>query len=126
VIPVPLHRSRLAERGYNQAAIVAGEIARVMGVPMFDRELVRLRRTGHQAKLDRRHRMQNLRGAFGPAKATPAFAGMRVLLVDDVLTTGATAAAVAEAIYRGGARSVDLAVLGVSTTTVKGKQKTRP
>lgn len=126
IIPVPLHRSRLAERGYNQAAIVAGEIARVTGVPMYDRELVRLRRTGHQAKLDRRHRLQNLRGAFGTAKATPAFAGQRVLLVDDVLTTGATAAAVADELYRGGARSVDLAVLGVSTTTVKGKLKTHP
>ncbi|HWI52425.1 MAG TPA: phosphoribosyltransferase family protein [Symbiobacteriaceae bacterium] len=126
VVPVPLHRSRLRERGYNQAAVIGREIAAAAGIPLHEGVLVRLRSTGHQAKLHRRNRLHNLQGAFGVAAATPPWAGKRVLLVDDVLTTGATAAAAATELYGSGARSVDLAVLAVSTTPVKGKLKTRP
>lgn len=126
VVPVPLHRTRLRERGYNQAAIVGREIAAAAGIPLHEEILVRLRRTGHQAKLHRRNRLHNLQGAFGVKGATPPWLGQRVLLVDDVLTTGATAASAATELYGSGARSVDLAVLAVSTTLVKGKQKTRP
>ncbi|HWI65843.1 MAG TPA: phosphoribosyltransferase family protein [Symbiobacteriaceae bacterium] len=126
VVPVPLHRSRLRERGYNQAAVVGREIAAKLGVPLHEGVLVRLRRTGHQAKLHRSNRLHNLQGAFGVTSSTPPWAGRRVLLVDDVLTTGATAAAAATELYGSGARSVDLAVLAVSTTPVRGKLKTHP
>ncbi|MDF2628935.1 MAG: putative competence protein ComF [Symbiobacteriaceae bacterium] len=126
VVPVPLHRSRLRERGYNQAAIIGRQLADASGIPMHEDMLVRLRGTGHQAKLQRRNRLHNLQGAFGVTTATPPWAGGRVLLVDDVLTTGATAAAAATELYGSGARSVDLAVLAVSTTLVKGKLKTSP
>lgn len=126
VVPVPLHRSRLRDRGYNQAALIGRELADAAGIPMYEDTLVRLRSTGHQAKLHRRSRLSNLQGAFGVTVPTPPWAGQRVLLVDDVLTTGATAAAATAVLYGSGARSVDLAVLAVSTTPVKGKLKTSP
>ncbi|HYG59203.1 MAG TPA: double zinc ribbon domain-containing protein [Symbiobacteriaceae bacterium] len=125
VVPVPLHRSRLRERGYNQAALIARAIGAGKAIPVYETGLVRTRRTGHQAKLQRGNRLHNLQGAFAISPGTaPPWAGRRVLLVDDVLTTGATAAAAAEILYHSGARSVDLAVLAVSTTPVRGKLKT--
>ncbi|HLN64524.1 MAG TPA: double zinc ribbon domain-containing protein [Symbiobacteriaceae bacterium] len=125
VVPVPLHRARLRERGYNQSALLADRIAATVHVPLYQ-TLIRTRDTGHQAKLDRRHRLDNLHGAFAAAKGQSVpWAGQRVLLVDDVLTTGATAASAAAALYASGARSVDLAVLAVSTTPVRGNLKTR-
>lgn len=126
VVPVPLHRSRLRERGYNQAALIGKELADAAGVPLYEGMLVRLRQTGHQAKLHRSSRLHNLQGAFGIAQPNPPWTGRRVLLVDDVLTTGATAAAAATELYGSGARTVDLAVLAVSTTVVRGKLKTHP
>lgn len=126
VVPIPLHRTRLRERGYNQAAVVGREIAAKLGVPLHEGVLVRQRRTGHQAKLHRSNRLHNLQGAFGVAGPAVPWTGKRVLLVDDVLTTGATAAAAATELYGSGARSVDLAVLAVSITPVRGKLKTHP
>lgn len=115
IVPIPLHPSRLRERGYNQAALIAAGIGQVLGTAVAERGLVRLRPTGHQAKLDRAERLRNLRGAFGVARgADLPWAGRRVLLVDDVLTTGATASAAAAVLGATGARGVDLAVLAVS------------
>jgi ComF family protein len=125
IVPIPLHRSRLRERGYNQAALLARAIGAVKGVSVCEGVLIRLRATGHQAKLSRESRLRNLSGAFavGPA-ASPPWEDRRVLLVDDVLTTGTTVTAAAEILYRTGARSVDTAVLAVSTTPVQGKLQT--
>lgn len=120
VVPLPLHPSRLRERGYNQAALIARGLAEGMGLPVAEGALVRLRRTGHQAKLDREDRLRNLRGAFGTHRAKdPPWAGRAVLLVDDVLTTGATASAAAEVLRETGAIQVDLAVLAVSDMPVR-------
>jgi ComF family protein len=125
IVPVPLHRSRLRERGYNQAALLARSISQVKGCPVYEQALVRLRSTGHQAKLDRQSRLRNLQGAFSAPQGTPPpWQGKRVLLVDDVLTTGTTAAASAEILYQTGARSVDVAVAAVSTTPVRRKLQT--
>jgi len=115
IVPIPLHPSRQRERGYNQAALIAEGLSRQLGAPVVAGDLVRLRRTGHQVRRDRDERLRNLERAFGvrPGRA-PAWAGRDVLLVDDVLTTGATAAAAADVLRATGARTVNLAVLAVS------------
>jgi len=126
IVPVPLHRSRRRERGYNQAALIARGIAGVIGTPVEEEGLVRLRSTGHQAKLHRGERMRNLAGAFGVKSPTPPWSGRSVLLVDDVLTTGTTAAAAAGVLWRSGACQVDLAVLAVSTKPAKANVQNAP
>jgi len=104
VVPVPLHPRRLAARGFNPAAVLAGAVARELGLPWRPRALARLRDTPSQTGLDRRARRRNVAGAF---RATEPASGW-VILVDDVVTTGATAAAAAWALRRGGARAVVL------------------
>lgn len=102
LVPIPLHPQRLAERGYNQAAELAVVIAQSLGVPVAD-HLVRTRATTQQASLHARERAANVAGAFQWVGGTvPA----RVALIDDVLTTGATMNACAEALRAGGAQHV--------------------
>ncbi|MGE5672742.1 MAG: ComF family protein [Mycobacterium leprae] len=119
IVPVPLHKARLRERGYNQASLIARGLSAGLGVPVLENGLIRWRGTGHQAKLDRAARLQNLQGAFAIGPQAPLWHGKSVLLVDDVLTTGATASAAAAAIRASGAGAVNLAVLAVSATPVK-------
>jgi ComF family protein len=107
VAAIPLHRSRLRQRGFDQAALLAAEAARRFGLPRRTL-LVRTRHTPQQVGLDRRRRMENVRGAF---RALPAAAGQRVCLIDDVLTTGATAAAAARALLSAGAIRVEVRTL---------------
>jgi ComF family protein len=102
LVPVPLHPRRLAERGYNQAALLATEIARRTSASVAARALVRTRDTPHQATLSREARLRNLGDAF-VARSERALADRRVLLVDDVITTGATAAACVRALAAAGA-----------------------
>jgi len=110
VVPVPLHVSRLRERGYNQAALVAREVAAALGRPLVENLLLRERATPPQVGLDRALRAANLKGAFAvPAPARAA--GLTVLVVDDVLTTGATASACAEALRLAGAQKVRIGAL---------------
>lgn len=86
VVPVPLHPCKLRERGWNPAALLARPIATALGVPFRTDVLRRVRETAVQAGLSREARAQNIRGAFKARPAQPA----RILLVDDVRTTGAT------------------------------------
>lgn len=95
VVPVPLHRARLLQRGFNQAEVLATYVARRLGVPLRARWLRRMRRTETQAGLGRSGRLRNMKGAF---RADRRAAGARVLLVDDVITTGATLQACSEAL----------------------------
>lgn len=110
VIPVPLHPARLAERGYNQAALLGVEVAEELGVPLAARALRRTRPTPQQARLDRAARLANVAGAFR-VRAPAAVRGRRVLLIDDVCTTGATLAACAEALRASGAVEVTALVV---------------
>lgn len=104
VVPVPLHADRERQRGYNQAREIARYAARELGVPVADRLVRRIRATAEQAVLPASSRRANLRGAFA---ATPAAAGLRIAVLDDVLTTGATADALALALFAAGARRVE-------------------
>jgi ComF family protein len=110
VVPVPLHPRRLVERGYNQAALLAAEVAVELDAPLSARALVRLRNTPQQAHLDREARLDNVRRAFR-ARNPPAVQGRRVVLVDDVATTGSTLAACSEALLAAGATSVTAIVI---------------
>lgn len=102
VVPVPLHPVRLAERGFNQAAMLAACVASRLGAPMAAMALARTRDTPRQTTLDRRRRAQNVAGAFVVRRFQP-IANRPILLVDDVRTTGATLDACAEALRASGA-----------------------
>ena len=100
-VPVPLHPLRLAERGYNQSALLARELSRAAGGKLDARRLCRLRHTEQQAKRGRRGRSENVAGAFA-VRRKASFAPARVVLVDDVVTTGATLAACIRALCAAG------------------------
>ena len=104
VAPVPLSRRRLRERGYDQAWLLAREVALRLGRPAEARALVRARETAPQTALSAARRRDNVASAFAPGR--PDVAGRRVLLVDDVLTTGATASACARTLRAAGASEV--------------------
>jgi ComF family protein len=100
VVP-PLSKRRLRERGFNQALEIAKVVARALDVPCDGNSLVRTRDTDPQHELDRRTRLANLRGAFA---CTRRFDGEHVVIVDDVVTTGATAETLARLVKQAGAR----------------------
>lgn len=108
IVPVPLSRERLRERGFNQAAQLARALARQPGAPACaSRVLLRPRHTAAQSTLPRRQRLTNLRGAFQvPWPQAAQIRGQRVLLVDDIMTTGATLNAAAQALRQAGAAHI--------------------
>jgi ComF family protein len=124
VVPVPLHPLRLLKRRYNQAAEIARPLARRAGLEYLADALVRTRRTESQgAARSGTGRRRNVAGAFAvPEGRAKQVKGRRVLLIDDVLTTGATVNACARALLKAGARGVDVAVIA---RTPSGKEVSR-
>jgi ComF family protein len=112
VVPVPLAPQGLRDRGFNQAWELAREVASRLRIATCAEALDRVATAAHQVGLGREARLANLRTAFVPRPRHGAFLqGQRVLLVDDVMTTGATAREAAAALLRGGAAAVDVLVL---------------
>lgn len=105
LLPVPLHRGRLRRRGYDQALELARPLARALDLPLLPAALLRQRPTRAQSELDAAARRRNLRGAFAVSATGPLPA--HVVLVDDVMTTGATLHAAASALRRAGVARVD-------------------
>jgi ComF family protein len=105
IVPVPLHPVRRRQRGFNQAELLAHEVGCLLSVPVRPRGLARVRPTAPQVGLSHDERRANVRGAFS-CPSTTAFEGMRILLVDDILTTGATAESAAGALRAAGATRV--------------------
>ena len=105
VIPIPLTSLKLREREFNQAQILGCNFARHFGLPMLSNTLARLRTTASQAELDKNSRWKNIQGAFA-VKNQEAIKGKSILVIDDVLTTGATASEAAHALTQKGARTV--------------------
>jgi len=117
VVPVPLHAQRLAERGYNQSALLAGAFARRMDLKMAEGWLIRSRQTRSQVGLSALDRRRNVANAFTAAAVVQ---GKRLLLVDDVFTTGATLTACAQTLRRAGAAAVYGLILSTPARRVDG------
>lgn len=106
IVPVPLHKSRERERGFNQAVVIARELARVTKLPLDEHSLIRSMHTErHRAGMDAKVRRNSVSNAFA-VRRNDLILGRRVLLVDDVFTTGATVSACGETLMRAGAGEV--------------------
>lgn len=120
LVPVPLYRWRLIARRFNQSALLARALSRRTGLPFDPFALARVRKTRPQVGLDASARRLNVRGAFTvPAAHIPLVAGRHIVLIDDVVTTGATVESCARALKSVGAASVDVLALGLVTDPIR-------
>ncbi len=110
LVPVPLHRQRLRDRGFNQSLLLARRIAKIHSLPVDTAALQRIRHTQPQTELSGPERRKNIRQAFAVSR-TGSISGKRVLLIDDVFTTGATVQECAKTLLRAGAQQVDVLTL---------------
>ena len=111
IVPVPLHWRRLWMRRFNQSTLLAKTLSHTNGIPLAERALKRVKATAQQVGLSKTERAQNVQGAFRVfPDGKAAVAGRRLILVDDVLTSGATVDACARALLRAGAANVDVLV----------------
>lgn len=120
ILPVPVHQSKRAKRGYNQAALIAGEFSRRTGLRYDDGILIRTRETHIMRSLGPDQRRENLRGAFGIRKSRQKdIEGQNVLLLDDIYTTGATIDEIARVLKEAGAGNVDFITFAAGADMVK-------
>lgn len=121
LIPVPLHWRRLWARRFNQSATLAGAISALCGVPVIHGGLKRVRATPQQVGLSKAERADNVQGVFRvPGERKAEIAGRRLVLIDDVLTSGATVDACARALLRAGAAHVDVLVFARVVASARG------
>jgi len=113
IVAVPLFPSRLRERGYNQSRLLAELIAKEYGVNLSINNLIRTRNTEHQTFLGEKERWTNIHGAFR-IKHSDRFSGKNILIIDDLLTTGATASEAAGALKNAGAETVGVLTLAIT------------
>lgn len=113
LVPVPLHDRRLAERGYNQAALLAEEVGAELNIPVLSEALVRHKETKLQFSLSLSERKRNLEGAFSPGSQGKLVSGKKILLVDDILTSGTTALNCVKVLKKLGAERVEVATVAV-------------
>lgn len=114
IVPVPLHPDKEALRGYNQSQLLAEGMAEVWGIPMWNDVLKRVKNTETQTQKTREERIENMQGAF-EAVATEKIQGKHLLLVDDVLTTGATLEACANALKTTPNVKISIATVGIAS-----------
>ncbi len=120
LIPIPLHRLRLWQRRFNQAALLAREVGRLAGIAYEPLLMSRRKHTARQVGLSRKERARNVQGAFAVAQADrPAIEGRHIVVVDDVLTSGATGEAAARTLLRAGAARVDMLVFARVATPLE-------
>lgn len=110
IIPIPLHFTRLAERGYNQANLLAEAMAAHMNCPVFAQSLIRTKATVSQVTLNAEERHQNMQGVFTVAGSVVP----RILLIDDVCTTGSTLGSAALALKEAGAKTIYAATVSLA------------
>ncbi len=115
LVPVPLHPTKLRERGYNQSLLLAQAVSQGSGIPLIDDALIKVRRTKSQTKLSLEERVENVKGAF-EVKSRERVKGKRLIIIDDVLTTGSTLNSCAEALREAGAQEV----YGLTLAIAKG------
>lgn len=113
VVPIPLHSSRKRKRGFNQSQIISEILAEMLELPLADEAILRIRRTRSQTGLKPEDRRENMRNAFG-VRDNHKIEGRHLLLVDDVITTGATSMEASRKLLEAGASAVTLAVLAVA------------
>ncbi len=113
IVPVPLHPSKEAQRGYNQSEVIARAMAGAMGIPVWADALMRTRATESQTSKTRTERAANVADAFAPGKPYP-LTGKHVLVVDDVLTTGATTEACALVLLGMADVKISIATIGIA------------
>ncbi len=111
LVPIPSRARKKRQRGYNQAVLLAKEISKRTKIPMNEKVLIKIRDTKAQHNLNEQDRLKNLKGSFSAGKEV---CGQKILLIDDVLTTGSTAKEAATALFAAGAEEVSVLVLAVT------------
>jgi ComF family protein len=117
LVPVPLHKAKLAERGFNQSALICHELFLLTGIPLDENLLQRTKNTRPQTELSANERKENVKGAFS---VTSPVTGKKLIVIDDVFTTGSTMGECLDALHHAGAKSVGLTAAkaaGASQTT---------
>ena len=113
LVPVPLHSVRLRERGYNQAHLLAKNLSKKLNIKLAESNIIRIKNTKNQAVLSQKDRWTNIQGAFR-IKQPSAFLKRSVLLIDDLLTTGATASECAKILKAHGAKKVGVLTVAIA------------